>query len=182
MNGTLGEIKLFAGVYAPENWSYCRGQILAINNDTAALYSLLGNTYGGDGRNTFGLPDLRGRVIVGSGQLEGGMDYHLSSTGGQETVSLTTIEMPNHQHSFMVSNQNGDEFSPEANTLASPVMTSGSYDVFYYLPEDPTEEKILPLDDGVLQNTGEGSPHNNMMPYFAMNYIICTKGLYPQRQ
>ncbi len=180
MEGIIGEIKLWAGFYIPENWAACNGQVLAVSNENTALFSLLGNMYGGDGRTTFGLPDLRGRVIVGSGQSKNNTNYPFGSTGGLENVSLTINEMPSHQHSFMVSNKMAIDPSPQYNVLAVPDYASD--DVVFYLPEDPDEEKILPLQEDVLTETGSGSPHSNMMPYVVLEYIICMQGTYPKRQ
>ncbi len=180
MEGTVGEIKLWAGYYIPEYWAACNGQLLPISNEYAALYSLLGNSFGGEPNTSFALPDLQGRVIVGSGKSKSNTNYPFGSSGGLEAVSLTMDQMPEHQHNFMVSNKPAIDTSPQRNVLAAPDYASG--DVVFYLPEDPGEEKILPLDEDVLQDTGSGSPHNNMMPYYVLNYIICTQGTYPHTQ
>ncbi len=175
MDGTIGEIKLWGGQYTPRNWAACNGQLMAVSESTAALYSLLGNTYGGRPNISFALPDLRGRVIVGNGESKSNTNYQIGSSGGRETVALTIDQMPNHQHSFMVSNKSANYFSPSSSILSAP-----SDNVVYYLPEDPGEEKILPLQEDVLQETGEGFPHNNMMSYVVLNYIICTQGTFPK--
>ncbi len=179
MEGTLGEVKLWAGYFMPEHWAACEGQILTINGNEP-LYSLLGTTYGGNGRTTFGLPDLRGRVIVGQGNSDFNTSYQLGTTGGKEYVELTTDQMPKHQHHFMVSDKPAYYVSPHNAVLSAP--SNSPNEVVFYLPEDPGEEKILPLQEDVLQETGDDLRHTNMMPYQVMTYIICMKGDYPQEK
>ncbi|HEY9176495.1 MAG TPA: tail fiber protein [Flavipsychrobacter sp.] len=176
MEGTLGEVKLWAGYFIPENWVACEGQLLMIP-DYTALYSLMGTVYGGDGRTTFGLPDLRARVIVGQGQSSVGTVYKAGEAGGQEYVGLTLEQMPTHQHKFMVSDKPAYYTSPQSTVLSA--ISSNLGEVVFYLPEDPAEEKILPLRPDVLQVTGNAQMHYNMMPYQVMTYIICVKGNYP---
>ncbi len=176
MEPTLGEIRIFGGNYAPLNWAMCQGQLLAISN-YEALFSLIGNEYGGDGRTNFALPDMRGRVAVGQGQLPGGQNYALGGRGGVERVQLTLDQIPHHQHHFMVNKGTATQQAVTDHMLAAPNSPAG--EVVFYLPEDPGEEKILPLKDDALHETGGDVPHENRMPFLSVNYIICLKGLYP---
>ncbi len=179
MEGTTGEIKLWAGNFAPRNWAFCDGQTMTVS-EYPALFSLLGTKYGGDGVTWFKLPDTRGRVLVGCGELQGGSVYPLGITGGTEHVTLTVDQMPAHQHSVMVNQSTANSEYPTNGILAAPVSQFG--DITFYLPEDPGEEKILPLQEDVLAESGSAEAHNNMMPYLTLSSIICLKGTYPKNQ
>lgn len=171
MDGVLAVIWMFGGNFAPRNWAYCDGQLLPISQNTA-LFSLLGTTYGGDGRTTFQLPDFRGRVAVGARQGAGLSNRPLGSRGGQETVTLTIPEIPNHGHptSVAVSAAAGEEGTVNGQFLAN---SPNSFN------EDATSGATL---GGVTSgNTGGSQAHNNMQPYLAMNYVICLQGIFPSR-
>lgn len=196
MEGTLAEIRLFAGNFAPKFWSLCQGQILNINSNTA-LFSLLGATYGGDGKTTFALPDFRGRVAVGVGTGQGTIPVSLGQKQGEITHTLVQTEMPIHTHSGMLSGNaslqattaNATVSTPVAGvSLATPGTGSGrSFTAGYgYDPSTPTVQ----LNQGSISltgmmvtngNAGGSQPHNNMQPYMGMNYIICVQGLFPPR-
>lgn len=159
----LAEVRMVGFNFAPRGWAFCDGQILPINQNQS-LYSLLGTTYGGDGRTSFALPDLRGRtpIHVGNGHQQG-------QKGGEETHTLAVNEMPNHQHQWRAANENGSNPSPANNVL-------GNYANGYRDGQD----LISPLA-GTLANNGGGQGHNNMQPFLAVNFCIALQGLFPSR-
>ena len=158
----LAEIRMVGFNFAPRGWAFCDGQILPINQNQS-LYSLLGTTYGGDGRTSFALPDLRGRVPihVGGGYQEG-------QKGGAETVDLTFAQTA-HSHAVQASADNGDAPVPTNNYLASA-------NNLYREPDNLTQ-----LRAETVSNTGGGQAHNNMQPYLAVNFCIALRGLFPSR-
>ncbi len=174
MEGYIGQILMFAGNFAPRGWAFCNGQLLSISSNSA-LFSILGTTYGGDGRTTFGLPDLRGRVAVAPGQGPGLSEYRLGQKGGQEGVTLTTTEMPAHSHSLNVVNSDGNTNSPANNTLAgfgTSAPPSGNWS---------TSAPNAMAAGTSIGGTGASAPHNNIQPFLAVQFIICTEGIYPSR-
>jgi microcystin-dependent protein len=180
MDPYLGEIRIFGGPYVPENWMACDGSLISIQQ-YQALYSLLGTTYGGDGRTTFGLPDLRGRVVVNQGTAATGTAYALAQKGGAETVTVTTAQLPSHAHTFLVSNTAGTQTSPSNAFLANPVdpTATNPKTVLNYLP-DSAPETLQPLINNALTGAGGNVPHYNMQPYIVLNHIICVAaGNYP---
>ncbi|MFH6784762.1 MULTISPECIES: phage tail protein [Methylobacterium] len=175
----LGQIILFAGPYEPANWMYCAGQMLQIRQYNA-LYAVIGTSYGGDGKLTFALPDLRSRVPVGAGQSPGLSGYRLGATGGVEAVTLTQAQMPAHVHTQAAANTVGDLANPANAYLAQPADTSGmGTSVASYVASLGTHG--VTMNPACITAAGGSSPHTNMQPYQALNYIICTQGLYPQR-
>ena len=166
----VGEIRMFAGNYAPRDWAFCNGQILPIA-EYVTLYSLLGTTYGGDGVNTFGLPDLRGRVPLHAGTGPGLTPRYLGQRGGQERVTLTVSQIPAHTHQAQASSEAPDTTSPEDAVPAEKVRTnlysSGQADVN--------------MGTTAIANTGGNQAHDNMQPFLAIHYIICFNGIYPPR-
>ncbi len=166
MEPTLGEIRLFAGNFAPRGWALCQGQLLAISSNDE-LFSLLGTIYGGDGRTTFGLPDFRGRVPVHQGTGPGLSPYRIGSKGGVEQVTLNVNEIPSHNH------------LPQANTTVggSPNPTNG----FFGASNEDIFASTSDVNMGDTLPNGGNLPHPNHMPFLAMNYIICIAGLYPSR-
>ncbi|WP_417207645.1 phage tail protein [Antarctobacter sp.] len=173
----LAEISLFGGNFAPRGWAFCDGQILPINQNQS-LYSLLGTTYGGDGRTSFALPDLRGRVPLHSGnnsQGPGLSPYSLGQKGGTEYVTLTVNELPAHNHGVKMRAESraGNLTDPGGNMLAA-----GSTIFRANTPADDVD-----LDAAMIQqfNAGGGQPHYNMPPFLAVNYIIALQGLFPSR-
>jgi len=172
----LGEIRIFAGNFAPTGWAFCQGQLLPIAQNTA-LFSLLGTTYGGNGVQTFALPDLRGRVVMGFGQGPGLSPYVQGQVGGAESVSLTTQQMPAHSHTVGAS-EAGNTTSPKAAFPAQAVAvgpTSGPK-VFAGTSDGTT------MNTAMIGSTGGNQPVNVQPPYLVINYIIALQGIYPSRQ
>jgi microcystin-dependent protein len=166
----IGEIRMFAGTFAPRGWAFCDGQLLAVaQND--ALFSLLGTIYGGDGRTTFGLPDLRGRVPVHQGQGPGLSPYNIGSHGGQETVTLTTPTLAPHTHVPRGASVAGGSPDPAGKVWAA------SPDVQWFSDEGPNEQ-MLP---GLMSDSQGGQAHPNMAPFAGIHFIIALVGLYPSR-
>lgn len=184
-DAALGEIRMWASTaYVPFCWSLCDGSLLNIQ-EYQELYSLIGVTYGGDGKTTFGLPDLRGRVPVGQGKAASGTTYTLGQSGGAETVTLTESNMPMHTHTFNAVNAAADGLEP-ANQMLGTVTPNGNTKGLYVPVPTATAGKNTPLNDCAVGfaygSSGSGvQPHINLMPSFGMNFIICVRGLYPQR-
>jgi len=184
MDPYLGEIRIFAGTYAPKNWHFCDGTLLPVSQ-FEALFSLIGNAYGGDGRTTFALPDLRAVVPVGTGTLPGGSTYNLGQKGGLEEVTITADTMPEHSHSFVASRADAVTGEPNNNYLA---VTNGNNSTIQ--PPYPDVNLYVPVSEGspnaelderaVNANQSDNLAHNNRMPYLTVNYIICMNGVYPQ--
>ena len=168
----LGQITRFAGNFAPRGWAFCDGQLLSINANQA-LFSLLGTTYGGDGRTTFALPDLRGRVPVHPGTGSGLSTYKLGQKGGAETVTLNASQLPSHNHQVQCVSSNGNKPEPGGNLPGAEA--SAGVDLWTNANSDGT------MRSDMLQNTGGGQAHNNIQPYQAVNYIIALQGTFPSR-
>lgn len=176
----LGEIRAFAGSYAPEDWAICNGALLRIA-DYQALYSLLGTTYGGDGATTFALPDLRGRTLVNRGTAVSRTIYAQGKAGGMETVALDYSTMPVHNHAFNVSTDNATTNIPQDNMMAEPMDPGSGNVIGLFLPYTAQDTTSYPLQSNAVStiNTA-GTGHENRMPYLAINYIIhVVNGLYP---
>ncbi|GIP23436.1 phage tail protein [Paenibacillus sp. J22TS3] len=172
MDQYVGEIRIFAGTFAPKGWAFCDGSIVPIHNNTP-LFSLLGNTYGGDGKTTFALPDLRGRAPMHQGQGPGLTPRPLGSPGGTASVTLLTTEMPVHTHIPACQNTTNGVAEP---TNAVWTKTAGRVGPPAYSPS--SNQNMNPLAIGV---TGSSLPHNNMQPYLAVNFIIALEGSFPPR-
>lgn len=168
----VGEIRMFAGDYAPVDWELCNGQLLQISS-YELLFSLLGTTYGGDGVNTFALPDLRGRVAVGQGQGDGLSYRMLGQIGGSETVALYTSTMPAHIHPISATTNPGTSASPENNIWGKSNLKQ--YSLCSTAPSNNMAATAL-------DSTGGGAEHANMMPFLTISFIIATNGYYPERQ
>lgn len=169
----LGEIRMFAGNFAPEDWAFCDGALLSIaEND--ALFSLIGITYGGDGSTTFALPDLRGRLPVGQGTGPGLKPRTIGAPFGTDTVTLTAQQLPAHSHGFVATTAIGASSKPGNNLFAD----TGNDDIYAPAPENPP---FKTMNQQTVRNDGEGTAHDNHMPSLAMNYIICLAGIYPSR-
>ena len=172
MEGYIAEIRMFAGNFPPRSWAFCQGQLLSIAQNTA-LFSLLGTTYGGNGQTTFGLPDLRGRVPVGTGNGPGLTPRSLGEMSGTQTNTLLSINMPAHSHTMNASSDSASIGTPAGNSLG--VNARGGI-----TPFAPGNTNQAPMGSmtGVV---GNNSPVNNMQPYLGINYIICLEGIYPSR-
>ena len=172
----VGEIQLFGGNFAPRGWAFCDGQLLAVSqNDT--LFSLLGTLYGGDGRTTFGLPDLRGRIPLHQGTGIGLSPRQLGSKGGEEQVTLTSNQMPSHSHAVSASDAPGTQNNPTGQVLAKPANDTGNSRL--YDNADPIDNH---LNNAAIASTGGQQPHSNLMPFECVNYIFALIGIYPSLQ
>lgn len=175
--GYIGEIRMFAGNFAPRGWMLCQGQLLPISTNTA-LFSLLGTTYGGDGRTTFALPDLRGRTPIGTGNGPALSPKTLGEIGGTETVTLIASQIPPHTHPLYVSSNTGSTDTPASNEMIAAPANMGPNPVKTYTASGNAVQ-LAPSSVG--WNTSSGQPHDNMMPYTTINFIICTEGVFPSR-
>ncbi|MFK3775979.1 phage tail protein [Pseudomonas sp. NPDC089406] len=178
----VGEIRLFAGNYAPVNWLACDGSILKIT-DYQALYSLIGTTYGGDGRDTFMLPDLRGRVVVGQGNGTGLTPRTLGQAFGTETVTLAAENTPPHQHPFSVNAAPATSITPadssNTNTRSFGIFTPVNQMRGLYNKATATTNLVTLNPAAVTTYNHTPTPHNNVMASSVINYIICVNGYYP---
>jgi microcystin-dependent protein len=165
----VGEIMWVPYNFAPRGWATCDGQLIAISQNTA-LFSLLGTTFGGDGRSTFALPNMQGRLLVQAGQGPGLSPYGMGQMDGEENHTLLVSEMPAHSHVLYASDQTATQASPNGGALAKPA--SGN---LYGTNADTT------LAPAALATQGGNQPHNNMMPYMALTCIIALQGVFPPR-
>ncbi len=201
MEGTIGEIRLFASNFAPKSWAYCAAQVVQIRANTA-LFSILGTTYGGDGNTTFMLPDLQGRVAIGAGQGAGLTNYNLGTKAGTETVTLNTTQLPAHNHvaiaqpgigsgtvKVMAVGTAGGASSPGGNYIGQDTGT-GLTSYASGGPQVTMDNRSIQITNVVatgtplsvtLGVTGGNQPHANLQPYTVLNYIICMYGIFPSR-
>jgi len=183
MEPFLAQIILFGGNFAPRGWAFCDGQLLPISQNSA-LFSILGTIYGGDGRTTFALPDLRGRVAIHAGHGPGLSDRILGSKGGSETNTLNVSQLPTHNHSatgvVRANSGDGDDTEPEGNFLAIG-KTSGGVEVEMYAGTSDVSMANGSVTVTV-GNTGGNQSVNNMQPWLGVNYIIAMVGTFPSRQ
>lgn len=167
MEPFIGQIIMFAGSFAPRGWALCDGQLLPISSNSA-LFSILGTTYGGDGKTTFALPDLRGRVPLHPGQGPGLSRRTLGQKGGEESVTLTVHQIPSHNHAVNASDTTGNVRQPTDALLAQDAnYTNARGDVV--------------MNASMIGNTGGSQSHDNMQPYLGVNFIIALVGLFPSR-
>ena len=166
----LAEIMIVGFTFAPRGYALCDGQILPINQNQS-LYSLLGTTYGGDGRTTFALPDLRGRVNIGPGRSNGS-DYRQGQKGGQDNVILTTAQIPSHSHRVVGNSAAGTTNQPAGNFVATGTSTA-------YVT--PVAANLKNMNTGAVQNAGGNQQHSNLQPYLGVNYCIAMQGTFPSR-
>lgn len=188
----IGEVRLFAGNFAPRNWAFCHGQLIAIRQNTA-LFSILGTTYGGDGINTFALPNFINHVGIGVGNGLGLSERVLGEKGGEKNVTLLTHEMPSHTHETELTGQPKLKVSSSPATQTAPItgssiaqpgfLVNGSFAPTMGVNlEEPTLELNANIDMKLRTQASGGSiPHNNMQPYIGMNYVICLYGIFPPR-
>jgi microcystin-dependent protein len=170
MDPFVAEIRIFPFNFAPKGWAWCDGQLLPLSQNTA-LFSLLGTTYGGNGKSNFALPDLQGRAPMHPGQGPGLSLHDLGETGGSETVSLLESEIPSHSHSVVASQGDGTERTPAGQLLAGGVGISA-----YQTPGGLTQ-----LNDNALAPAGGDQPHNNLQPYLTFYFCIALQGVFPPR-
>lgn len=168
MEPFVGQISLFGFNFAPRGWALCQGQLLPIAQNTA-LFSLLGTTYGGDGRTTFALPDLRGRMPIGFGQGPGLSQYVQGQVGGQEQVTLQAAQLPAHNHAVAASSATTGK-NP-SNAIPAVTPDGASYGTTADMSMSPT----------MVGGGGAGQPHENRQPYLALNWCIALDGIYPSR-
>lgn len=162
----VGEIRIFAGNFAPAGWMFCEGQLLPIS-EYETLFNLIGTTYGGDGQETFALPDLRGRIPIHQGN-----NFILAQTGGSEEITLTTQQIPTHTHTFITSTQTGTDKSPQGRVTD---QTSGGVQIF--IEEAPDQ----PMAANAIQPIGGSQPHTNFQPYLCVDFIISLFGIFPSQ-
>ena len=169
----LAEVRIVGFNFAPRGWAFCDGQILPINQNQS-LYSLLGTTYGGDGRTSFALPDLRGRTPIHVGSSNG-TAHSLGQKSGEETHTLSASEMPQHSHQAKASGALGSSASPQNNLWAQVTNTVGN------IYADPGQGSPNAALNNPVVNVGGGQAHNNMQPFLALNFCIALQGLFPSR-
>lgn len=160
----VGEIRMFAGTFAPLGWQFCEGQLLAIS-ENETLFQLIGTTYGGDGENTFALPDLRGRLPIHQGN-----GFTLAQSGGAEEITLNVSQIPAHAHPLL-----GTEGSANTPTPQNNVFARSSTDVF------TTQNTPATMAPQAISAVGGSQPHTNFQPYLCVNFIISMFGIFPQR-
>lgn len=161
----VGEIRIFAGNFAPAGWMFCEGQLLPIS-EYETLFNLIGTTYGGDGQSTFALPDLRGRVPIHFGN-----GFSAAETGGVETVTLTVSQIPAHSHPCLASSNAG------TGTIPNGSFPCQSSSVLFYDPA-PADATMSPLS---VSSTGGSQPHSNFQPYLCLDFIISLFGIFPSQ-
>jgi microcystin-dependent protein len=158
----VGEIRMFAGNFAPAGWMFCEGQLLPIS-ENETLFQLIGTTYGGDGQSTFALPDLRGRVPIHQGN-----GFILAETGGAEEVTLTVNQIPAHSHPLLATSAGASSTSPNSNVLSKPSKNM-------YRPGPGSN----PMNPATVGSTGGSQPHTNFQPYLCVDFIISLFGIFP---
>jgi microcystin-dependent protein len=161
----VGEIRMFAGNFAPAGWMFCEGQLLPIS-EYETLFNLIGTTYGGDGQSTFSLPDMRGRIPIHMGN-----GFTLAETGGVETVTLTVSQIPSHSHPVLASGNNGSANSAQGNVTAQNTL------VQVYRAQPPNQN----FNAQAVGSTGGSQPHNNFQPYLCIDFIISLFGIFPSQ-
>lgn len=169
----VAEIRIFPFNFAPKGWAWCDGQLMPLSQNTA-LFSLLGTTYGGDGKSTFALPDLEGSAPMHPGQGPGLSLHDLGEIGGSETVTLLESEIPAHSHALQGTAGNANQNSPGGLLLGRPFGGGSMY-------KPPAGAAVVSLSDGALAPAGGDQPHNNLMPYLTFYFCIALQGVFPPR-
>lgn len=164
----VGEIRMFAGNFAPAGWSFCDGQLMSID-ENETLFQLIGTTYGGDGQSTFALPNLQSRIPIHFGTGPGGITRQLAETDGTETETLSIQQLPVHNHALIASMGAGTQNAPGGEILASGSSVS------VYRPQAPNQ----PLAAQTISTVGGSQPHENMVPFLCINFIISQFGIFP---
>jgi microcystin-dependent protein len=168
----VAEIRIFAGNFAPIGWALCNGQLLPISQNTA-LFSLLGTTYGGDGKSTFGLPEMRGAVPIHHGQGPGLSERFLGEMSGTETVTLLSSEMPAHSHALRATSLGGEDTDPTPGNALTSALGGGMY--------NPNVAPAAQMNATAIVPAGGSQPHNNLQPYLVLTFIIAMQGVFPPR-
>jgi microcystin-dependent protein len=168
----VAEIRIYPFNFAPKGWAFCNGQLLPLSQNTA-LFSLLGTTYGGDGKSNFALPNMQGNTPMHPGQGPGLSLHDLGETGGSDTVTLLQSEMPAHSHNFGASVRDGAVRSPGGQLVAKGVGVN------MYAPA--ASAPLVQFSTNAVTSAGGGQPHNNMMPYLTLNFCIAMQGVFPPR-
>ena len=171
-NPFVAEIRIFAFNFPPRGWAFCNGQLLPISQNTA-LFSLLGTTYGGDGKSTFALPDLQGNAPMHPGQGPGLSLHDLGETSGTQTVTLLQTEMPAHPHTLRAGADPSTAQAPNAQVILSRSAGGSAY--------NPTATGLTQMNAVGLSPAGGGQPHNNMQPFLTLHFCIAMQGVFPQR-
>ena len=167
----IGEIRMFGGNFAPAGWAFCNGALIPISENDA-LFNLIGTTYGGDGQQTFGLPDLQGRIPIHAGQGPNiTQNYQLGEKAGVESVTLTTQQIPIHNHGWLASNDASNSLIPTSNVVSTPLNITPYF----------AGNASVPLNASSLQPVGGSQPHDNMMPYLCVSFIISLFGIFPSQ-
>jgi microcystin-dependent protein len=166
----VGEIRIFAGNFAPAGWQFCDGSLLPIS-EQETLFNLIGTTYGGDGQNTFAVPDLRGRLPMHTG-TNAGTAFTIGQNGGVEEVTINVPQMPAHSHPMLASTNTGTSSNPQGNVLD---QMSGA--ILVYKEQAPT----VALSAAVISSVGGSQPHSNLQPYLCVNFIISLFGIFPSQ-
>jgi microcystin-dependent protein len=169
----VGEIRMFAGNFAPRGWAYCDGQLLAVSQNDA-LFSLLGTIYGGDGRTTFGLPDMRGRIPIHAGSGPGLSSRRLGAKGGGEDVTLTDNQLPSHNHTPLKAS------NAQANSTDPAGQSTSKADKFSYRPAGGFPPNQA-MNAAAIGSVGSRQAHTNLMPFLCIHFIIALFGIYPSR-
>lgn len=181
MEEYIGIVKLFAGNFAPRGWMFCDGSLLSIAQNSA-LFSILGTTYGGDGRTTFALPNLKGRIALGAGNVSSNENYPLGVAAGTTQTSILASNLPSIGAGFQlkIKNQNANSVTPTAaSSLAITGIPNGRN--FQAVPSFIDTDPDTIINTKSISFTGQNIPINNMPPYLGLNYIICVEGVYPPR-
>ncbi len=167
----IGEIRMFAGTFAPRGWAFCNGQLLSISQNNA-LFSLFGTVYGGDGRTTFGLPEARGRVAIHQGQGPGLSNRPLGQKGGVEDVTINENQLPSHTHELQATADLAQQPSAQGNVLAKAL----TFDVYRTIPTS-----ITGLNVNAITEIGGDQSHTNLQPFLCINCIVALFGIFPAR-
>jgi microcystin-dependent protein len=178
MEGTIGEIRMFAGTFNPRTWAFCNSQLISIAQNTA-LFSILGTTYGGNGQTTFGLPDFQGRVAVGTGTGPGLPNVQLGEKAGANNVTLLTTNMPAHNH--IVTGQVTPQAATDGSLNSDPNSRFLGPGAFFAGAADNANMAPIPATGLATGINGSSQPFSIMQPYLGMNYVICMFGIFPSR-
>jgi len=173
-NPFVAEIRIFPFNFAPRGWAFCDGQIMSISQNTA-LFSLLGTTYGGDGKSNFALPNMQGSAPMHPGQGPGLSLHVLGETGGTDTVQLIQSEIPSHSHTMMAVNFPADQSTPSPARALARSRNASAY------VSGASQSSLSQMSDSMVAPAGGDQPHNNLMPYLTLNFCIALQGVYPPR-